>query len=196
MRKKMKRERLGQILYKVLPTDALAANQKEIIDTLVRGIKTGDDAEKIVAGKDGWGFQQRFLPGTVGILTYNGIEVALFYKRQAISIESEECDPAPAYHIKDPREVWIRVEFLHTRASSVRTTWYAEKETGYNDRLKHLEAMTKQQRLENDLLGKSTIEKDRDIEVLKETIKNLRKRLITRHTPVQPIKKARKARVS
>ena len=107
----------------------------------------------------------------------------MFYKRQAISVQSEECDPAPAYRITDPREIWIRVEFMHVRASSLRTTWYMEKEEDYNSVIQHLEAINKNQRIENDLLNAKLVEQDKEIEALKEAVGKWKKRYLGKKKP-------------
>jgi len=176
--KRTKYQKTGTIAYKLLPTDALTKDQKEIIDTKVRSIKTGEDAEKI-AGVDSFGYLKSFHPGVVGILTWRGVEVALFYKRQVISVESEECDPVPAIKIEDPREAWVRLEFLHTRASSLRQSWYADIEEVYNDRIQHLEAIERQQTIEADLFNKKIMELEKELENVKATAERYRQRLIS-----------------
>jgi len=186
--RKTKIQRTGQILYRILPADAFSKEQKEIVDAMVRHIPTGEDAERI-AGTNGWGYQKvyptqggRFdkttiVPGSVGILSFSGVEVALFYKRLTISVHSEECDPIPPYAIKDPKEAWVRIEFLHSRSSVDRTTWYSERENEYASTIKQLQGLNKGLTLENEILVNRMTNAERKLDESTETIKRLKDRM-------------------
>lgn len=182
--RRTKYQKTGQILYRVLTADALMDAQKIVIDAKVKDLKTGEDAEKL-AGTGalkhdennprthqaaGWGYRKiihvdrgfreipLIVPGSLGILTFNGTEVALFYKRKTVSIQSDECDPIPPYAIKDPNEAWVRVEFLHSKSSVARTSWYTEAEAAYNNRIKELLGLTGSLTVENEMLNSRVLE--------------------------------------
>lgn len=167
--------------YKILPTDALPKATKEKIDVIVRGIKTGDEAESIaVNDSNDWSYLKTFLPGSVGILCYKGIEVALYYKRQLIKIESDACDPFPQGHIQDHREAWVRNEFLHTKASIERTAWFGDKEKEMLAKISNLEGMSKQQQTENDLLHARVAELEKEVEEQTTLVQRYKDRLLGR----------------
>lgn len=170
-----KLSKFGTPSYRVLPTDVLPAATKQIIDTKVRAIRTGEDAEQL-AGKDNWGYRKAFLPGTVGILMHQGIEVALFYKRQLVEVTSEDIDPSPECRIDDPREAWTRLEFLHTKASMDRSNWYGAKEEDYQNKIGQLEGIAKSREIENTMLSTRVDELERILAAHKETIQMLRRR--------------------
>ncbi len=184
--RRTKFQKTGQILYRILPADALTREQKDVIDAKVRAIETGDDAEKL-AGTDGWGYRKiahverrelpTIMPGSLGVLLFNGAEVALYYKRQTVSIQSEECDPVPAYAIKDPRETWVRIEFLHSRSSITRSTWYSEREEQQNAKISALEGLVGSMGVENEVLHSRVVETDKNIEDSKALVDRLKKRM-------------------
>jgi hypothetical protein len=142
--KRKKRIIKNGIAYKILPTDNIPKETKEKVDLNVRGIKTGEEAEKLASTGIGWGYRKTFLPGSVGILMYHGVEVALFYKRQLIEIRSDECDPVPQGNIEDPRDAWVRIEFLHCKTSMERASWFADKERELQNKITQLEGLSRQ----------------------------------------------------
>ena len=176
-RSKLERTGNGTIAYKVLPTDSLPRPAKDLIDVKMRGIKTGVDAE-ILAGNDGWGYHKTFLPGTVGILTYKGVEVALYYRRQMIEVSSDECDPFPVGAIKDPKEAWVRIEFLHCKASVEKGAWFADQEKELLSKIANLEGLNKQRDQENELLHEAVDNLHKELDEQKELTKRYKERLL------------------
>jgi len=169
-------------MYRILDADALPKSVRERVDVFIKGLKTGEEAEA-VAGKDGWGYQKTFIPGSVGILTYNGIEVALYYKRHSTPVESEECDPFPQSAIKDPKDVWVRIEFLHTRPSADRQAFFMDREKELQQKITLLEGTIQQRTQENELLYAKLYEVERNLEEQTQLAERYRQRLIAKQPP-------------
>lgn len=143
-------------IYRVFPTDMMQQAVIEQIDAKIRSLKTGDAAKDLALdGTNKWTVTETFPPGRVVILMHSGAEVALFYKRQVTSIQSDsDADPVPQCAIKDPLEAWTRLEFLHVKSSMNRTTWFLEKEKEYSMKIKALEGLVENKGYENDALQK------------------------------------------
>ncbi len=138
--------------YKVLPTDMMVPIIRKLVDEKIQSVKTGDDAKKLsLATKDGWQIAETFLPGSVVILKYRGVEVCLFYKRQVIAMESDgEADPIPPCALKDPQEAWTRLDFLNVKSSAhMKTPWFIEKEDEFKKKIDLLEGLLKAKTTEN-----------------------------------------------
>lgn len=49
----------------------------------------------------------------IHVLKYKGLEVAVFYRRATHTIEPEPMDPVPVAALRDPDDVWVRLELFN-----------------------------------------------------------------------------------
>ena len=101
-----------QVAYKVLETDLLRATDRERAANIAMLIASDDDA-RLLSGKEGFGYKLiDGVNGRAGVVTYRGAEIVLLFKRKVTQLEVGAADPIPQCEIKDPAEVWIRINLL------------------------------------------------------------------------------------
>lgn len=179
-RKKTKLERHQTREYRILDADGLAKLTREKVDAFVRGLKTGDEARNAAYNEkaEGWGYHILNSKGReCGVLTFNGMEVALYYKRHTVPVESAECDPFPQNALKDPKDVWVRFEFLHCRPSAERQAFFMDREKDLTNKCEAMASINAQRAKENELLYKKIIELEQSLEDQTQLAERYRQRL-------------------
>lgn len=117
-KERLKRGSSTPIKYKVLKITQLSKEVKLKIASKLVTLNTGDDAIEL-RGKDGWGYRHLDTLGRVGVLSHRGVEVAVFVKRECSETELEDCDPVPEGEIKDPQDVWVRIDLTGLSARQI-----------------------------------------------------------------------------
>jgi molecular chaperone GrpE (heat shock protein) len=107
------------IRYKVLQITMLPQHLKIEMMSKLATINTGDQAKQLAGQPPGWGYRHLDTLGRIGVLSLRGVEVAVFFKRQMQELEVEDCDPVPEGEIKDPVDVWVRLDVLGLSARQV-----------------------------------------------------------------------------
>jgi len=102
--------------FTVLAIDRIPKEQKEMVRAKVKTLTSGREAEAIVG--NGWTYEILDKLGRVGVLKFNGIEVALFLKRQVVTEQPAPGDPIPEEAIKDAYDQWQRLEVLGPSAKA------------------------------------------------------------------------------
>lgn len=158
------------------PVDLFNVKIKQMLETRVKAIKTGTEAKAFVlkAKKKGiWQAKNLDHHGNIIQLCYHGVEVALFYKRSVVEYRSEVSDPVPYVPITDPADVWVRVEFMHSKSAAKRDTYYQRFRNEVNDKLNHLKGMNKSLNIQVDMLSEQLMLKDSTIDRLRTKLQRL-----------------------
>lgn len=170
--------------YKVIATSMIPLDLRPYVDSVVS--KTlHPNAAMAIAGSEEWTFKSIDHLGRAYAMTYRGIEVALFFKRAVIAVDSEPCDPLPECSVDDIETVWVRVELMHCKPSKHRGTWVTSELEQLRDANVHLQGLCKSQQTELDAVHKriAIIENRRnpvikDKPKIKLPVKNVRKKRI------------------
>jgi len=101
-----------QIAYRVLETDLIKQTDKERAASVALMVTNDDDAKKL-AGHEYFGYKHiDMINGRAGVITYRGAEIVLLFKRKVMELSVGPSDPVPSCEIKDPNDVWVRVNLL------------------------------------------------------------------------------------
>ena len=111
-----------QIKYKVLSISQLSKAWIQTIRAVVKPLVSGTTAEAycrktaydlaLQGVKSDWAYTIIDHLGNAGIMTYRGIQVALFFKRQITEIAPAIGEKPPDNPITDPDDVWQRLDLL------------------------------------------------------------------------------------
>jgi len=115
------------IRYRVLLAEQLSAADKLTVAAKVSTMYSGPEAKSNSYQKapdhslvnDNWQFEVLDRLGRVVTIKYRGAEVATFIKRQVTEVELLPGDPIPEGVIKDPLDVWVRVDLLGVSARQI-----------------------------------------------------------------------------
>jgi molecular chaperone GrpE (heat shock protein) len=103
------------VKYKVLEISGLNKIDRLKVAQQIVLIATGKDASELPV-REGWGYKVLDMHGRVGVLTFRGMEVAVFYKRQTMDIIPEDTDPVPEAVLEDPADAWMRLDLTGSSA--------------------------------------------------------------------------------
>lgn len=109
---RLKRGSGQPIRYKVLSINMLPKHLQAELASKLLILNTGDEAKALAGQPPGWGYRTLDTVGRIGLLSMRGVEVALFFKRQCQEVEVEDCDPVPEGEIKEPIDIWVRLDIL------------------------------------------------------------------------------------
>lgn len=112
--------------YKVLQVDMLKQQDREAAASVTSFMNSSEDAHRL-AGQAGFSYRDLDLRGRCGVVVYKGVEVALLFKREMLELEPGPADPVPQNVLKEPSEVWLKVDLLSAEP--------VEKRKGLGDRL-------------------------------------------------------------
>jgi len=112
--------------YMVLTGNMITDEQREKLEEVSRTLGTGRDAAVYAASHEGWGY----LPvsastvgsSMIGILRFNGTDVALYFQRQFVRIQThaeDVLDAAPAKRLLNEDDAWMRISLLETKSSKL-----------------------------------------------------------------------------
>jgi molecular chaperone GrpE (heat shock protein) len=107
------------ISYKVLKINQLSKASKLDIATAIASLNTGPQAQELRGKPPGWGYEVLDTLGRIGVLRYRGVDVCLFFKRECSEVVLEDCDPVPEGELKDPQDVWTRLDLMGLSARQV-----------------------------------------------------------------------------
>ncbi len=183
--------------YRVLATDGLPKSTRDMIDHKLKGVETGVQAKALAVKEEDFSYKVLDQLGKVGVVRYKGIEVAVFFDRQVVSVTSEECDPTPRNKVVDkPEESWVRFELLHVKAASDRNPFFKATSKKMEASIQELEGLQKQKDMELELLRQTNIELTTQVSEQGDTLKaqrayiqRLRLELATLKAPPKPIVK-------
>lgn len=130
--------------YRVLSVDLMEPKVKQYVEMKMKKILTPSQAKSLAAEKKGWALRTLDQVGNAFILCFNGIEVALFYKRASTPMTVEEIDPIPEGPGIHQDKLWIRVEFFHTKAASSRNQAQIKYEQQMEEDLAKYKGMSSQ----------------------------------------------------
>ena len=82
----------------------------DMVHAMLKTIVTANQALTLPDGVNGWACQCLDQNGRVYILSYKGIEVALYFKRQLTEIKLNPGDHYPEGVMQDPSEAWQRLD--------------------------------------------------------------------------------------
>lgn len=101
------------LVYKVLSVRALNAKDLALVIKVLAKVNTPKQAEKLVGPASKWGFKMLALSDArVGVSTYRGVEVALFFKRMTVDVVPDPIDPVPEGALEHPEDVWVRFDLF------------------------------------------------------------------------------------
>lgn len=106
------------IEYEVLQRISLnEKDKKEVAKTLVKVVKISHalllakpDTKKGIFATSPWGFARDLYNERIGVLSYKGVEVAVFYKRLTCVVRPLPEDPVPEGKLSHPDDVWVRLD--------------------------------------------------------------------------------------
>lgn len=109
-----------KITYPTLSASRVTAAEKEAIRAEIKPITSGEEAERFVFTKVddqprytlGWRMFWLDQLHRAGVLCKNGVEVALFFKRQIVEEEPAPGDPVPEGWLKEPLDAWQRLDLF------------------------------------------------------------------------------------
>lgn len=106
------------ITYKVLAVNLFTDTDNKIIAKTLMALNTDKQAQAVVTKiewHNPWGFSYAVSlkgPERIGILTYKGVEVALFFKRYTVDVVPAPEDPVPEGALENLEDVWIRFDLF------------------------------------------------------------------------------------
>lgn len=172
----MKRKEPAFVVKRYFPLDLMKPHVRKVVETIIKSIKTGTEARQLVLKKKWKGkWQAKVLDhqGKVIILSYRGIEVALFYKRDTTEYRIEVMDPTPFAPIVDPDNTWVRMEFMHMKPSAKRDTYFLKLKKEVRDKVMHLRGVNKHLNRQVASLEDEVARKDMQVVRLKNKLERL-----------------------
>lgn len=100
-----------KIRYTVLTASQMSTERAEMVTSTLKTITTGPQAMTLPE-IPGWACTAVGMGSKVFIVSYLGIEVALFFKRQLTEIIPEPGEKIPEGVLQDPKEAWQRLDLL------------------------------------------------------------------------------------
>jgi hypothetical protein len=114
-----------KLRHTVLTTAQMSKTDRAFVEATLKTITTGPEAMtlpqmKVVEHEDGsqeevvnnWSCTEIGDRGKVYVVSYHGIEVALFFKRQLTEVKLDPGDRQPEGVMQDPSEAWQRLDIL------------------------------------------------------------------------------------
>jgi len=99
------------IRYTVLTASQMTSERQEMVASAMKTIVSGPEAMTLPE-RPGWAATMVGHDARVIIVSYLGIEVALFFKRQLTEIIPEPGEKTPEGVMQDPKEAWQRLDLL------------------------------------------------------------------------------------
>ena len=187
-----------QLRYTVLTLTLMSKVDKDFVESVLKTILTGPDAMLLpqVTYKDGdsnnnktenlipngWACTKIGYNKEIFLVSYKGVEVAIFYKRQLTEIKLQPGDRFPESVLQDPQEAWQRLDLLGQSAKKANfvlasTIKHIEDENKLlTSRVKTLEELN--DKLESDISKKEEVvdRLRKEIVVLKQPVPKKRRR--------------------
>jgi hypothetical protein len=123
--------------YKLLQAEMVSGKDRELASAVSSFVLSGDDAYKL-AGHQGFAYKVIDQKGRCGVVTYNGIEISLLFKREIIEREPWPSEPIPVSALHDPKDAWLRIDLLDISE--------IEKHKGLSEKLR--QSMERNERLQ------------------------------------------------
>ena len=101
-----------KLRHVVLSINQMSEVNKRFVQATLKTVTTGPQACTMPDGKNGWACMSLDDRARTYVLSYRGIEVALFYQRQLTEIRLQPGDRYPEGVCQDPKEAWMRLDFL------------------------------------------------------------------------------------
>jgi hypothetical protein len=98
--------------YTVLTCTTISNIDREFIEAKLKTITNGAQAKNLPDGKNGWNCFVLDPMGRALLISYRGIECAVFYKRQLTENKLQPGDRFPESVLKDPQDAWQRLDLL------------------------------------------------------------------------------------
>lgn len=98
--------------YTVLTCTQVSETDRTYIESILKPIITGGEVMNLADGTNGWCVQKLDAMGRAYLVLYKGIECSLFFKRQVTELKLLPGDRHPESVLKDPRDVWQRLDLL------------------------------------------------------------------------------------
>lgn len=101
-----------QLKYTVLTASKMNELDKEKVLSILKTITTGPEVMNLPTATNGWNCLKLDMFGKAILVSYHGVEVALFYKRQLTEIKLLPGDRFPEGVLRDPNDAWQRLDLL------------------------------------------------------------------------------------
>lgn len=186
------------LTFQILPSSHLKPAEKAAVRAFIKPLLTGYQAEAIVYKEDplskkkghehGWAYKKMDLQGRVGVMSFRGMEVALFYKRQMTEIKPVPGEPIPENIIQEPTDVWVRFDLLGKSARE-QNLFLAQRHSTYEESIKRMEEKVAAKDALIDAVEKSNKQMHRRIEVLTEQRDKMALTIQSRGAPKKSAKK-------
>ena len=98
--------------YTVLTCSTISSLDREFIEAKLKTITNGAQVKNLPDGKNGWNCLTLDPMGRALLISYRGIECALFYQRQLTENKLLPGDRFPESVLKDPQDAWQRLDLL------------------------------------------------------------------------------------
>jgi len=99
------------IRYTVLTASQMTEERREMIASVLKTVTSGPEAMTLPE-KPGWRTEGVGHDGRVYVVSYLGVEVAVFFKRQLTEVIPEPGEKSPEGVLQDPKEAWQRLDVL------------------------------------------------------------------------------------
>lgn len=133
-----------KLQYTVLTIAHMSQIVKDTVHATLKTIVTADQAFRLPNGVNGWACEKLDLRGRVLVLSYKGVEVALFFKRQTTELRLIPGDRYPEGVMKESSETWQRLDIagLSAKKANFVTVKMQERIEGDNEILqKQIQAL-------------------------------------------------------
>lgn len=101
-----------RLRHTVLTVDQMAEADKRFVQATLKTITNGSQAKTLPDGKNGWACLALDSRARAYVLSFRGIEVALFYQRQLTEVQLQPGDRFPEGVVQDPQEAWMRLDLI------------------------------------------------------------------------------------
>lgn len=122
------------LTYRVLAVDRLSDKDKAYVTKVLVKVKTDADARKLVGIGSKWGYKPlAYNTDRVASITYNGIEVAIMFKRITLILEPLPEDPIPEGTLENAEDVWKKFDLFGVSAREQHKILRTEVESQENE---------------------------------------------------------------
>lgn len=109
--------------HTVLTCTQISPSNQEAIEATLKTLSTGAQVLSLPDGQNGWSvrilqdFKADGMLGRAYVVNFNGIETALYYRRQLSEIKLLPGDTFPEKTLKDPDDAWVKINLLQERSA-------------------------------------------------------------------------------
>lgn len=154
-----------KIRYTVLTINQISEDHKDTVAATLKSINTGAQMMTLPDGVNGWACKVLDHMGRCYLVSYKGIEVALYYHRQLTEVIPQPGDRVPEGVCQDPSEAWQRLDLIGRSAkqsSVVLANMQRRQEEEISSLKSHVKSLEELNgRLESELYKLSLSDKDR-----------------------------------